>query len=147
MSNAIHNVYPYLCVKNVDVAIDFYQRAFGASEHFRLTEPGGKVGHAEIYLGSDVLMLAEEYPEQGFKAPSPENPAAYSIHLHVDNADVMFNDAVEAGATSERAPEDQFYGERSCAIRDPFGYRWLLGHSIEEVGVEDMQKRYEQLFD
>ena len=67
MSSAIHNVYPYLCVKNVDVAIDFYRRAFGASEHFRLTEPGGKVGHAEIYLGSDVLMLAEEYPEQGFK--------------------------------------------------------------------------------
>ena len=147
MSNAIHDVYPYLCVKNVDDALAFYKRAFGATEHFRLTEPGGRVGHAEIYLGSNVLMLAEEFPEMGVVAPSPDEAACVTLHLHVDNADAMFKDALDAGASEERAPEDQFYGERSATVRDPFGYRWLLGHSIEDVGVDEMQGRYTKLFE
>ena len=147
MSHSIHNVYAYLCVPDVEKALTFYEAAFGAREHYRLTEPGGRVGHAEMYLGSDVVMLAEEYPELGFTAPDPEHPASYAIHLHVDNADRMFKTAVDAGAAAERAPEDQFYGERSCSVRDPFGYRWLLGHSIEEVGIDDMQARYTRLFE
>ncbi|MCZ6644437.1 MAG: VOC family protein [Gammaproteobacteria bacterium] len=147
MSNTIHDVYAYLCVKNVDDALEFYKRAFGATEHFRLTEPNGRVGHAEIYLGSSILMLAEEFPEMGFTAPTPDQAAPITLHLHVDNADAMFKDAVAAGASEERSPEDQFYGERSGALRDPFGYRWLIGHSIEDVGVDEMQSRYENLFE
>jgi uncharacterized glyoxalase superfamily protein PhnB len=144
--NTIHDVYSYLCVKSVDAACEFYQRAFGAREHFRLTEPGGRVGHAELYLGSAVLMLAEEFPEHGFEAPDPSSTAPASLHLHVDDADAMFQAALDAGARAERSPEDQFYGERSCAIVDPFGYRWLLGHSIEDVPVAEMQRRYTELF-
>lgn len=146
-SNTIHEVYSYLCVKNVDQATEFYRRAFGAREHFRLTEPGGRVGHAELYLGSAVLMLAEEFPEHGFVAPDPTRPAPGSLHLHVDDADAMFAAAVAAGASPERPPADQFYGERSAAVVDPFGYRWLLGHSTEEVSVAEMQRRYERLFE
>lgn len=146
MTNTIHDVYAYLCVKNVDEALDFYARAFGAREHFRLTEPSGRVGHAEFHLGSAVVMLAEEYPELGFTSPAAGQILPFSVHLHVDDADAMFDAALAAGATAERAPEDQFYGERSATVRDPFGYRWLLGHSIEDVSVDEMQRRYTALF-
>ncbi|NJN52617.1 MAG: VOC family protein [Gammaproteobacteria bacterium] len=146
MPNSIHDLYPYVCVKCVPDAISFYTRAFGAEEHFRLTEPSGRVGHAEIRFGANVLMLAEEFPEMGFTAPLP-GQAPPSLHLHVDDADRMFDAACKAGATPERPPADQFYGERSCTVRDPFGYRWLIGHSIEEVAVKEMQARYARLFE
>lgn len=146
MTNSVHDLYPYLCVKSVPDAIDFYTVAFGAEEHYRLTEPGGRVGHAEIRFGANVLMLAEEFPEMGFTAPLP-GQAPSSLHLHVDDADQMFEAARRAGAAIEREPSDQFYGERSCTVRDPFGYRWMIGHSIEDVGVEEMQTRYTRLFE
>lgn len=147
MTNTVHEVYAYLCVPNLDEAIDFYRRAFGASEHFRLTEPGGRVGHAEMYLGSHIVMLAEEFPELGFTAPQAGQTVPVSIHLHVDDADAMYAAAVEAGASCDRPPEDQFFGERSCSITDPFGYRWMLGHSIEDVSTDEMQRRYTGMFD
>ncbi|MDA1077141.1 MAG: VOC family protein [Proteobacteria bacterium] len=142
MSNAIHEVYAYICVKNVKEAIDFYKSAFGAREHYLLTSPDGRVGHAELYLGNNILMLAEEFPEVGFSAPKTGEIPPVSIHLHVDNADDMFKAALAAGGIAEREPQDQFYGERSCSLRDPFGYRWMLGHSVEDVSVDEMQKRY-----
>jgi uncharacterized glyoxalase superfamily protein PhnB len=152
MAHLIHDLYPYLCVRDVEQAIRFYEHAFGAKEHYRLTEPGGpvgrggRVGHAEIRFGANVLMLAEEYPEMGFVAPAPGEVGA-SLHLHVDDADGMFEASVAAGATAEREPTDQFYGERSCTVRDPFGYRWMIGHSIEDVDVKEMQRRYDKLFE
>lgn len=145
MSNTIHEVYAYLCVDDVDAAIDFYGRAFGAREHFRLTAPDGRVGHAEVYFGAHIVMLADAFPEMGVNAPGADGCGPVSLHLHVDDADAMFAAAVAAGATEERAPEDQFYGERSAAVRDPFGYRWLLGHTVEEVSVAEMQRRYDSL--
>ena len=147
MSNTIHEVFAYLCVRDVDAAIGFYQRAFGAREHYRLTEPSGRVGHAEVHFGDQVIMLAEEYPELGFTAPDPtQQQHRFSLHLHVDDADAMFLAALEAGASAEREPVDQFYGERSANVIDPFGYRWMLGHTIEDVPVEEMQARYRRLF-
>ena len=98
-------------------------------------------------MGSPQASLAEEFPEMGFTAPTPEQASPITLHLHVDNADAMIKAAVEAGASEERAPEDQFYGERGGTIRDPFGYRWQIGHSIEDVAVEEMQSRYEKLFE
>jgi uncharacterized glyoxalase superfamily protein PhnB len=91
-------------------------------------------------------MLAEEYPELGFHAPSADAPPAFSLHLHVEDADALMKSAVAAGATVEREAEDQFYGERSGTVVDPFGYRWMIGHSVEDVSVEEMQKRYRQMF-
>ncbi len=145
MTNSIHEVYAYLCVNDVEEAIDFYTRAFGAREHFRLTDDNGKVGHAEVYFGETIVMLAEAFPEMGIVPPDPEGPTNLSIHLHVDNADSMYASALEAGGKGEREPEDQFYGERSAALRDPFGYRWLLGHSIEDVSINEMQSRYDNV--
>lgn len=141
----IHELFPYLCVKDAGRAIDFYARAFGATERFRLTEPSGRIGHAEIVFGTVTLMLSDEFPEHGILGPQPGAPAPFSIHLHVDDADAMIERAVAAGATLERAPQDEFYGERGGVVRCPFGHRWMIGHQIEEVAPEEMQRRYTAL--
>jgi PhnB protein len=137
----IHEVFSYLMVRDANAAIDFYQRAFGATELFRLVEPSGRIGHAELQLGPAVLMVCDEFPEYGMVGPG-EKFTGCTIHLHVDNADTMGERAVAAGATMLMPPTDQFYGERSCRLRDPFGHAWLLGHSIEKVDPEEMQRRY-----
>lgn len=142
-ANTIHELFAYLCVKNAAEAIEFYRKAFGAAEKFRLTEPGGRVGHAELDFGGTTLMIAEEFPEYGFLSPPAYGGTSVTIHLHVDNADEMIGRAVEAGAAVEFPIKDHFYGERSGSIRDPFGHRWSIGHSIEEVSPEEMQRRYE----
>jgi PhnB protein len=141
----IHEVFPYLCVSDAEAAIRFYGRAFGATEKFRLTEPGGRIGHAELAFGPMTVMLSDEFPECGIHAPTPAGPAAVTIHLHVDDCDAMIRQAVAEGAVLEREPSDMFYGERSGAVRCPFGYRWLIGHGIEEVTPAEMQRRYTAL--
>jgi len=146
MTHRIQDLCVYLCVDDMDRAMAFYARAFGAREHYRLTGPESRVGHAEMHLGDNVVMLAEAFPEMGVVAPDPTAPASVSFYLHVDNADALIEDAVAAGAALERSPTDQFHGERIGVLRDPFGYRWLIGHSIEDVGVEEMQRRYDALF-
>jgi uncharacterized glyoxalase superfamily protein PhnB len=141
----IHEVFAYLCVADAAAAIDFYQRAFGVKEKFRLTEPSGRIGHAELEFGAMTVMLSDEFPECGIRAASTIGATPVSIHLHVDDADAMIAQAVAAGATLERAPEDEFYGERGGVIRDPFGHRWMIGHSIEAVSAEEMQRRYTEM--
>ena len=140
--NTIHEVFAYLCVRDTSAAIRFYEQAFGAVERFRLVEPSGRIGHAEVQIGPSVLMLCDPFPEYGFNGPQEGQGTACTVHLHVDNADEMAARAVAAGATMLMPPTDQFYGERSCRIRDPFGHAWLLGHSIEKVEPEEMQRRY-----
>ena len=145
--NSIKEVYPYLRVKGAPQAIEFYQQAFDAEEIFRLTEPSGRIGHIELSLGNQILMLSEEFPEYDILAPQSPGSTGMSIHLHVENADVVAERAIAAGAEMIREPQDQFYGERSCTIRDPFGHEWLLGHKIEEVSYEEMQRRYDAMFE
>ena len=142
---SIHELFVYLCVKDAGKAIDFYKAAFGATEKFRLTEPSGRIGHAELAFGDAILMVADEFPEMGFLAPAPDAPRTFVIHLHVDDADAMIAQSVKAGAQVKRPAQDQFYGERSGTVRDPFGYDWMLGHSIEQVTPEEMQRRYDKL--
>jgi uncharacterized glyoxalase superfamily protein PhnB len=144
-SFAVHEVFPYLRVKRAADAIDFYKKAFGAEELFRLTEPGGRIGHAEIRIGGTVLMLSEEYPEYGIVGPESLGGTTFAIHLHVDNADEWIARAVATGAFVVRPATDAFYGERSGTVRDPFGHEWLLGHQIEEVTPEEMQRRYTEM--
>ena len=141
----VHELFAYLCVDNSEKAIEFYTKAFGAKEKFRLTEPGGRIGHAELDFGGATLMLSDEYPECGIRGPQAFGGTAVTIHIHVDNADEVIRSAVEAGATIEKEPTDAFYGERSGSIRDPFGHRWNIGHSIEEVSTEEMQRRYTEV--
>ena len=141
----VHELFTYLHVKNAAAAIDFYTKAFGAHEKFRLTEPSGRVGHAELDFGGTTLMLSDEYPEYGMLGPQPGAAASVTVHIHVDNADETIHRAVAAGAVLEMAPTDHFYGERSGCVRDPFGHRWNIGHHIEDVSPDEMQKRYTQM--
>ncbi|MEO5881742.1 MAG: VOC family protein [Caldimonas sp.] len=145
--NAIHEVFAYLRVSDTAAAMRFYGEAFGAVEKFRLTEPSGRIGHAEMQIGAAVLMLSDPFPEYGLDAPPGDRDIGASVHLHVDDADAMAARAVAAGATMLMPPTDQFYGERSCRLRDPFGHTWLLGHSIESVTPEEMQRRYDAMFE
>ena len=140
----IHELFAYLCVNNAKKAIEFYAKAFGAREKFRLTEPSGRVGHAELDFGGTIVMLSDEFPEYNIKGPQATGGTPVTIHLHVDNADEMIDCAVKAGAKLEVDIEDHFYGERSGCIRDPFGHRWNIGHSIEEVTPAEMQRRYSE---
>jgi PhnB protein len=143
---AIHELFPYLRVRNASAAITFYQRVFGATEKLRLTEPSGRVGHAELDFGGTVVMLSDEYPELGFRGPQSIGAVTSSIHLHVDDADALIQRALEAGGELVRAAQDHFYGERSGTVRDPFGHEWMIGHNIEQVAPEEMQRRYDELF-
>jgi len=138
----IHETFPYLRVKEAGKAIDYYKAVFGVTEKFRLTEPDGRIGHVELLFGDTTIMLSEEYPELGFLGPQSIGATTVSIHLHVDNCDTALERAVELGGTLVRKPADHFYGERSGTVRDPFGHEWMIGHSIEEVTPDEMQRRY-----
>ena len=145
---AIHELFPYICVHDANAAIDFYCRVFEVSEIFRLTEPSGRVGHAELdFHNGAILMISEEFPEFGIHSAKTLGGSAVSLHLHVDDADAVVARAVAAGATLDMAPQDQFYGERSGVYRDPFGHRWNVGHSIEKLSPEEMQRRYTAMFE
>lgn len=145
-TNTIHECFPYLRVHDARAAIRFYERAFGAVFKFDLIEPGGRVGHAELTLGPATLMLSEAFPEFGIEAPPVTGYHGASLHLHVDDCDGFAAKAVAEGATMIREPVDQFYGERSCKIRDPFGHEWMIGSSLETLTPEEMQRRYDALF-
>ena len=135
-------VCPYLRVKNAAAAIEFYVNAFGARERYRLSEPGGRIGHAELLLGNATLMLSDEYPEHGILGPQEGVKSSAAIHLHVLDTDAIAARAEAAGAVIIRQPTDHFYGERTCSLRDPFGHEWLLGHQIEDVSPKEMQRRF-----
>jgi uncharacterized glyoxalase superfamily protein PhnB len=139
---SIHEVFAYLCVKDAPRALAFYAQAFGAVEKLRLTEPAGRIGHAELDFGGTTIMLSDAFPDVRVVAPDPSRGSSVSIHLHVDDADAVIGRAVEAGATLAMAPRDQVYGERSGVVLDPFGHRWLIGHHIEDVSASEMQRRY-----
>ena len=146
MTNQIHEVFAYLRVKNAPAAIEFYQRLFGAEEKFRLSEPSGRIGHAELKIGPAVIMISEEYPEYGILGPESIGGASVGMHLHVENADELLDRAVKLGAKLTMPPQDQFYGERVGRIEDPFGHVWLIGHHIEDVAPEEMQRRFDAMF-
>jgi uncharacterized glyoxalase superfamily protein PhnB len=138
-------LFAYLHVRNAAEAITFYTRAFGAKEKFRLVEPSGRIGHAELDFGGTTLMLADEFPEYGITGPATAGATTVSIHIHVENADEVMRRAAEAGATVLMEPKDQFFGERSGRLRDPFGHEWNIGHAIEDVSPEEMQRRYDAM--
>ncbi|MBN1240001.1 MAG: VOC family protein [Gammaproteobacteria bacterium] len=144
---AIHEVFAYLRVHDTAAALDFYARAFGAKEQFRLTEPSGRIGHAQMQIGPVTIMLSDEYPELGIRGPRSVGETTVTLHIHASDVDRLFEQAVAAGATVLRPLADQFYGERSGTVRDPFGHEWLLGGETEKVSPEEMQRRYTAMFD
>jgi PhnB protein len=137
-------MFPYLCVTDAQAAVDFYTQVFDMKEKFRLTEPGGRIGHVELDFDGATLMVSEEYPEYDIRSPKSIGATGVTIHLHVEDADAVVARALQAGATLHMPLADQFYGERSGSFFDPFGHRWNVGHSIEEVTPQEMQERYDQ---
>lgn len=144
--DAIHEVFPYLRVRDATAAIEFYKQAFGAVELFRLSEPSGRIGHAELKIGPAVVMLSEEYPEHGIHSPLAFGGTGSMLHLHVNDVDGMTKHAVECGAKLLMEPKDQFYGERTSKILDAYGHEWMLGQTIEKVSSEEMQRRFSAMF-
>ena len=142
MDQPSQTVIPYLIVDDADQAIAFYRTYFAAEEVFRLNAPDGKVGHAELHLGQTTLMLAEEYDGGGAKCPKSIGGTPVLLHLFVDDPDAVADRAKEAGAEIVRAVTDQFYGERSGVIADPFGHLWVVAKKIEDVSPEEMQNRF-----
>jgi len=136
-----HTVTPYLIVSGGAKAIDFYKRALGATEKLRLEGPDGKIGHAEIEIGDSVIMLADEFPEMGAKSPQSIGGTPVGICLYVENVDTRFEQAVKAGAKIERPLQDQFYGDRSGTVIDPFGHKWTIATHIEDVSEEELSRR------
>jgi PhnB protein len=135
-----HSVTPYLVMKDATSALDFYRTAFGAKELFRMDAPGGRIGHAEMLIGDSHIMLADEAPEMGAHAPG-EHGAGVSLLLYVEDADAVFARSVSAGATELRPMKNQFYGDRSGMIRDPFGHTWSIATHVEDVSPEEMDRR------
>jgi PhnB protein len=134
-------VSPYLVVDGAAQAIDFYTQVLGASERMRMGGPDGKIGHAELDFGDSVVMLADEYPDMGYVGPKAIGGTPVTIGVYVEDVDKTFDAAVKAGAKALRPVEDQFYGDRSGQIEDPFGHRWSISTHVEDVPPDEMQKR------
>ena len=136
-----HSITPYLIVRGGSDAIEFYKRAFGATELFRFPAPDGKVGHAEIKIGDSPIMLADEYPQMGYNSPQSIGGSPVSLMIYVDEVDTVFSRAIEAGATVKEAVQDKFYGDRIGSVVDPFGHVWHIATHKEDVSIEEMQQR------
>jgi PhnB protein len=138
-------VTPYLTIKDAARGIEFYKQAFGATEVMRLAEPSGKIGHAEIRIGDGIIMISDEYPEMDVRSPQTVGGSPVAIHLYVDDVDAVFRRAASAGAKVVRPPTDQFYGDRSGKLVDPFGHIWFVATRKENVSPEEMNRRYEAM--
>jgi PhnB protein len=135
-----HSVTPYLIIKGAAAAIEFYKKAFGATEIMRMPQPDGRVGHAEIQIGNSRLMLADEFPERGIQGPAGGRTPVM-LHLYVEDVDKVWSQALAAGAKEMRPVEDQFYGDRSGMFTDPFGHCWNVATHKEDLSNEEMGKR------
>ena len=137
---------PYIAVKGAANAIAFYKRVFGAKEEFRLEDQDKRIGHAEISIGDGRLMLSDEYPDFGALAPPSIGGTPVKLHLYVEDVDATMKKAESAGATVLRPAQDQFHGDRSGMIADPFGHQWFLATRKENISPQEMQKRFEKSY-
>jgi PhnB protein len=138
-------VTPYLAIDGAAAAIDFYKRAFGATERMRMPGPEGKIGHAEIEIEGALIMMADEYPPMNFRSPKTIGGSPVMIHMYVSDVDAFFKRAKDAGVEVLREPTTQFYGDRSCSLKDPYGHLWSVATHVEDVSEEELKKRSEKL--
>ena len=136
-----HAITPYLIARNASAAIEFYKKAFGATETFRMAQPDGRVGHAELKIGDSVFMLADEFPEMGVKSPAALGGTPLTLLLYVADVDAAAARAVAAGAKVKRPVKDQFYGDRSGTFEDPFGHVWTIATHKEDLSAEQIERR------
>ena len=136
-----HSVTPYLIVDDAAAAIEFYKRAFAATEVMRFPAPGGKVGHAEVEIGGSRIMLADEFPDMGARSPKSIGGTPVSLHLYVEDVDAVARQAVAAGAKERRPIKDQFYGDRTGSFEDPFGHVWHIATHKEDLSPDELKRR------
>ena len=141
-----HSVTPYLSIKGAAQAIEFYKRAFSATELFRLVAPSGEIGHAEIKIGDSPIMLADPCEEGAFRNPQSLGGSSVGLHVYVEDVDALFVQAVDSGAKAVRPVQDQFYGDRTGTLEDPFGHVWFLATHKEDLTPEEINRRAEALF-
>jgi PhnB protein len=142
-----HTITPYLIISEAAKAIEWYKEAFAAQQTLRMEDPNtGKVGHAELKIGDSYIMLADEYPDMGYRSPKTLGGAGISLLLYVKDVDAVVKQAVGAGAKLERPVQDQFYGDRTGTIQDPFGHVWSIATHIEDVSPEEMLERSKKAF-
>jgi PhnB protein len=136
-----HAITPYLSVNGATEAIGFYKRAFGATEIMRMPGPGGRIGHAELKFGDSRVMLADEFPDMGFRSPHAFGGSPVHIHFYIDGVDAVVEKAVAAGAKVVRPVADQFYGDRTGTVSDPWGHVWHVATHMEDLSEDEMKKR------
>lgn len=141
-----HSLNPYIIIKGCSAAIDYYKKAFGAKERFRLLMPDGSIAHAEIEIEGSLLMLSDENPDWGAISPTTLGGNSVALSIYVEDADKVFQQAIDAGGKEVMPIKDEFYGDRTGQVMDPFGYKWMIATHIEEVSPEEMQKRMEKMF-
>ena len=132
---------PYLACRNAAKALEFYAKAFGATERMRIASPDGRIGHAEIQIGDALIMLSDEHPEMNVLSPQALGGTPVGIHIYVPDVDALNQRAVAAGATVERPVADQFYGDRSVVFGDPFGHRWYFATHKEDLSADELKRR------
>ncbi|HZV33808.1 MAG TPA: VOC family protein [Verrucomicrobiae bacterium] len=136
-----HSITPYLILKGAAQGIEFYKKAFGATECMRMPGPDGRIGHAELKFGDSVVMMADESPEMNAKSPQSLGGTPVSILLYVTDVDATVKKAVAAGAQLTRPVENKFYGDRMGTLTDPYGHIWHVATHVEDVPMEEMRKR------
>ena len=141
-----HTVTPNICVAGADRAIEFYKRAFGAEELNRFAGPDGKIMHAEIRIGDSVIMLGDEMPEQGAKSPTSYGGTPVGFFIYKESVDSAWKQAVDAGAKAVVPLADQFWGDRTGCLEDPFGHRWWLAQHIQDLSPDELRQRAEEAF-
>jgi PhnB protein len=141
--DAYRSATPYLCIRDAAKALEFYKKAFGAKEISRMGMPDGKIGHAEIKISEAIIMLSDEFPDYGALSPQSIGGTPVSIMVYVEDVDGFVNRAVAAGAKLEKPVQDQFWGDRSGVLIDPFGHKWHFATHIEDISPEEMKKRHD----
>ena len=137
--DGFQSITPYLVIKGADRAIEYYKKAFGATEIMRMEAPDGKVGHAELKIGDSIFMLGEEMPQTGYRAPQGGSPVG--LMLYVNDVDHVFKQAVAAGGRVDKEIKDQFWGDRNGSVYDPFGHLWTIATHVEDVSEDEMKRR------
>jgi PhnB protein len=144
MPEGYHSVTPYLIVHDANAAIEYYSKAFGAAEVFRMPM-GGKIGHAELKIGDSIVMLSDEWPEMGMVGPKNRGGTSVGLMIYVPDVDRVFKRALDAGAVEERAVKNEFYGDRTGTLLDPFGHRWFIATHVEDVPQAEMKRRMDEM--
>ena len=141
-----HSVTPYLVLRQASDAIEFYKKAFGAAEVFRMPGPGGAIAHAEIRIGDSQIMMSEENAEMGAQSPQALGGSPASLFLYVEDVDAAYKQALDAGATATMPPQDMFWGDRYGKLVDPYGHEWSIATHVEDVTPEQMAERAQAAF-